>query len=222
MTRHLLRKPLLPAATALAVVAVSGAGYAVTSEATAPAFALDAEQRRAVALQADVAETGEEFRRAAVERAQDERAARLAAEKAAAAEAVRQAKLEAERQARLEAERTAEAEREAAAERASRAAQRDPRSTARAMLGDYGWGAGQFDCLDTLWQRESGWKHTADNPTSSAYGIPQALPGSKMASAGSDWRTNPVTQVEWGLGYIRDVYGSPCAALEHSNANNWY
>lgn len=221
MIRHLLRKPLLPAATALAVVAVSGAGYAVTTE-NDPTFALNAEQRQALAVQADAAETDAAFRRAAVERAEDERAARLAAERAAAEEAARQAKLEAERQARLEAERAAEAERQAAAERASRAAQRDPRSAARAMLRDYGWGSGQFDCLDTLWQRESGWKHTADNPTSSAYGIPQALPGSKMASAGSDWRTNPVTQIEWGLGYISNVYGSPCGALEHSNANGWY
>lgn len=217
MTRHLLRKPLVPVATALAVVAVSGAGYAVT-EATTPTFALDADQRRALAVQADAADADAQFRRAAAERAEDDRAARLAA----AEEAARQAKLEAERQARLEAERAAEAERQAAAERASRAAQRDPRSIARAMIANRGWGGGQFDCLDTLWQRESGWKPTADNPTSSAYGIPQALPGSKMASAGSDWETNPATQIEWGLGYISNVYGSPCAALEHSNANNWY
>ena len=70
--------------------------------------------------------------------------------------------------------------------------------------------------------RESGWNPFADNPTSSAYGIPQALPGSKMASAGADWATNPVTQIRWGLGYIRDRYGSPCGAWAHSEANGWY
>jgi hypothetical protein len=90
------------------------------------------------------------------------------------------------------------------------------------MLGEYGWGADQFGCLVELWDRESGWSHTAANPTSSAYGIPQALPGSKMASAGPDWQTNPITQIRWGLGYIRDSYGSPCSALGHSHANNWY
>lgn len=80
----------------------------------------------------------------------------------------------------------------------------------------------QYRCLVVLWNRESGWNPRADNPTSSAYGIPQALPGSKMASAGSDWRTNPITQVKWGLGYIAGRYGSPCNALGHSNSHGWY
>ena len=62
----------------------------------------------------------------------------------------------------------------------------------------------------------------ADNPSSSAYGIPQALPGSKMASAGSDWESNPATQIEWGLGYIADIYGTPCGAWDHSQSNGWY
>jgi hypothetical protein len=98
----------------------------------------------------------------------------------------------------------------------------DPRSIAQAMLGDHGWSQDQFSCLDSLWIKESGWDPTAANPTSSAYGIPQALPGSKMASAGADWETNPATQIEWGLGYIADRYGSPCAAWGHSQANGWY
>jgi len=67
------------------------------------------------------------------------------------------------------------------------------------MESKYSWGQDQHSCLVNLWNRESGWRHTADNPTSSAYGIPQALPGSKMASAGADWRTNPETQIKWGL-----------------------
>lgn len=83
-------------------------------------------------------------------------------------------------------------------------------------------GAAQFRCLDALWMRESGWRWSAQNPSSGAYGIPQALPGSKMASAGSDWRTNPITQIRWGLGYIGSRYGTPCAAWAHSQANGWY
>jgi hypothetical protein len=90
------------------------------------------------------------------------------------------------------------------------------------MLPQFGFSADQFSCLDSLWTKESGWNAHADNPSSSAYGIPQALPGSKMASAGADWATNPATQIKWGLGYIRDSYGSPCAAWGHSQAYNWY
>jgi hypothetical protein len=112
--------------------------------------------------------------------------------------------------------------------RAARSAQRkaltskNPKVVARAMLGRYGWGASQFGCLDRLWTKESKWSLTATNPSSGAYGIPQALPGSKMASAGSDWRLNPVTQISWGLGYIRARYGSPCGAWGHSMASGWY
>ena len=98
----------------------------------------------------------------------------------------------------------------------------DPRDVARAMLASYGFGQDQFSCLDSLYTKESGWNVHADNPSSSAYGIPQALPGSKMSSAGSDWADNPATQIEWGLGYIKDRYGSPCAAWGHSVSNNWY
>jgi hypothetical protein len=98
----------------------------------------------------------------------------------------------------------------------------DPRDIARALLGDFGFSQDQFACLDSLWVRESNWNVYADNPISSAYGIPQSLPGSKMASAGSDWATNPVTQIKWGLGYIRDRYGSPCSAWGHSESVGWY
>ncbi|WP_183094754.1 aggregation-promoting factor C-terminal-like domain-containing protein [Nocardioides stalactiti] len=98
----------------------------------------------------------------------------------------------------------------------------DPKDIARALMGDFGFSQSQFGCLDALWTRESNWNVYADNPTSSAYGIPQSLPGSKMASAGSDWATNPVTQITWGLGYIRDRYGSPCSAWGHSEAVGWY
>lgn len=85
-----------------------------------------------------------------------------------------------------------------------------------------GWDEGQYSCLVALWQRESNWNTFAMNPTSGAYGIPQALPGSKMASAGADWATNPATQIIWGIGYIQARYVTPCGAWKHSEQNNWY
>ncbi len=87
---------------------------------------------------------------------------------------------------------------------------------------EYGWSAEQFDCFDQLIVSESNWKTTAENPSSGAYGIPQSLPASKMASAGSDWATNPATQIAWGLDYIDDRYGTPCSAWSFKRANNWY
>jgi len=99
---------------------------------------------------------------------------------------------------------------------------KDPRDIARALLSEFGFSSDQFGCLDSLWTRESNWTWNADNPSSSAYGIPQALPGSKMSSAGADWETNPATQIKWGLGYIQDRYGSPCGAWGHSQSNGWY
>lgn len=98
----------------------------------------------------------------------------------------------------------------------------DPRDIARAMLPEFGFASSQFGCLDSLWTRESNWNPRADNPTSSAYGIPQSLPGSKMASAGPDWMYNPETQIRWGLGYIQARYGSPCGAWAHSQRMGWY
>ena len=80
----------------------------------------------------------------------------------------------------------------------------------------------QYNCLNQLWIKESGWRWNAGNPTSGAYGIPQALPGSKMATAGADWRTNPVTQVKWGLGYVSGRYGTACAAWAHWRNHGWY
>ncbi len=98
----------------------------------------------------------------------------------------------------------------------------DPRTIARAMLADFGFGSDQFSCLDSLYNSESGWNIHADNPSSSAYGIPQALPGAKMASAGADWEHNAATQIRWGLGYIQSRYGSPCGAWSFKQGHNWY
>jgi hypothetical protein len=96
------------------------------------------------------------------------------------------------------------------------------KATARSLLGNYGWGSDQFGCLEKLWQKESGWNYRAYNSSSGAYGIPQALPGSKMGSAGSDWKTSAATQIRWGLGYIDGRYGSPCGAWDHSTSVGWY
>jgi hypothetical protein len=147
--------------------------------------------------------------------AQRQAAAARAAEQARAAQLARTARLAALRKAR--AERRASRSRRAAA---APVAYGSPRAIARAQLAARGWSS-QYGCLDSLWQRESGWRVSASN-ASGAYGIPQALPGSKMASAGSDWRTNPATQIRWGLGYIGATYGGPCAAWSHSQSTGWY
>jgi hypothetical protein len=100
-------------------------------------------------------------------------------------------------------------------------------SIALNMLPSYGFGSSQssnpqYSCLVNLWNRESGWNYQAENPYSGAYGIPQALPGSKMSSAGADWQTNPATQIKWGLGYIQSIYGTPCGAWNFELANGYY
>ncbi|MGH3545521.1 MAG: transglycosylase SLT domain-containing protein, partial [Mycobacteriales bacterium] len=85
-----------------------------------------------------------------------------------------------------------------------------------------GFEAQQMSCLDKLWMKESKWNPQAENKSSGAYGIPQALPGSKMASHGSDWKTNPVPQIKWGLGYIKGRYNTPCGAWSQSQNVGWY
>lgn len=90
------------------------------------------------------------------------------------------------------------------------------------QLGNYGWTADQMQCLTALWTKESDWKTTATNASSGAYGIVQSLPAEKMASAGGDYLTNFRTQINWGLNYVKERYGSPCGALNFHLANNWY
>ncbi len=148
-----------------------------------------------------------------------------AARKAAAETAVAKKK-EAAEKAEREAEERAEAK-AAASRSATRDASSFPvqasytvaqvQSMARQIVP-----ADQFQCFSNIVQRESSWNYRADNPTSDAYGLVQALPGSKMASAGADWATNPATQIKWGLGYMNDRYGSPCGAWTFWQANHWY
>ena len=157
------------------------------------------------------------------------RAARLAAEKARAAARARAAR----RAAQLAAERQAASATAAPTPTTASSpspspapapvvASGTPQRIAESLLGSYGWSSAQFSCLDDLWNAESGWNVTASNPSSGAYGIPQALPGSKMASAGPDWESDATTQIKWGLGYIKGLYGSPCTAWGHEESDGWY
>jgi hypothetical protein len=98
----------------------------------------------------------------------------------------------------------------------------DPKTLARALMPEFGMSPSEFGCLDNIWSQESGWNVHAANPTSSAYGIPQALPGSKMSSAGPNWADNAETQIRWGLGYIKGRYGSACAAWSYKQGAGWY
>jgi len=91
-----------------------------------------------------------------------------------------------------------------------------------AILLEVGYGLDQMGCLDSIWTKESNWRESAHNATSGAHGIPQALPGSKMAVYGADWETNPVVQIRWGLDYIKSRYGSPCGAWSFWQAHHWY
>lgn len=148
-----------------------------------------------------------------------EESARLQAAKDAAAK----------KEAKEEAERKAEEERKAAEAAANQGnleanfAQQasytiaEVKAMAREIVG-----GGQFQCFSNIVDRESGWNYQAVNPSSGAYGLVQAWPGHKMASAGADWRTNPATQIKWGLNYMNDRYGSPCDAWSFWQANNYY
>ncbi|WP_460459988.1 aggregation-promoting factor C-terminal-like domain-containing protein [Angustibacter peucedani] len=213
MIRRALRRPLLSSMTALAATAAVAGGVAVSADDPSQA-ASPSPQMRAAADSTPEPTLQDPRSLAARKRVRLEAAEHRA--DLAHAKKVRLAKIKAAR------ERAAERERASRARERARLLSADPRSAAKALLGDYGFGADQFGCLDSLWTKESGWNYQASNPSSGAYGIPQALPGGKMASVGSDWRTNPVTQIKWGLQYIRASYGSPCAAWGHSQSNGWY
>ncbi|WP_410536723.1 transglycosylase SLT domain-containing protein [Streptomyces sp. KL2] len=156
-------------------------------------------------------------------------AAKKAAEEAARKQAAKDA--QAKREAAEKAAKAAEEakKREARQQAASRSAERtdfavqssysvaEVKAMAQQIVG-----AGQFQCFSNIVERESGWNYKAQNPSSGAYGLVQALPGSKMASAGADWQTNPATQIKWGLNYMNERYGSPCGAWDFWQANHWY
>ncbi|WP_027764290.1 lytic transglycosylase domain-containing protein [Streptomyces sp. CNS606] len=152
-----------------------------------------------------------EAKKSAQEAARKQAAEDAAAKKEAAEEAAREAK---EREEAEAASRNAERTDFAVQSSYTTA---EVQAMARQIVG-----AGQFQCFSNIVDHESGWDYTATNPSSGAYGLMQALPGTKMASAGADWRTNPATQIKWGVNYMNDRYGSPCGAWDFWQANNWY
>ncbi|MEU8253886.1 transglycosylase SLT domain-containing protein [Micromonospora inaquosa] len=151
-----------------------------------------------------------------------------------------QAKLRAAQAAKEAAERARRAEAAAASRKRERAAANAAakpyngpipescaeysgnRKTGCALMIDAGFGIAEFPCLEKLWTKESGWNHKASNSSSGAYGIPQSLPGSKMSSVADDWRTNPATQIKWGLGYIKGRYKTPCGAWTYFQNRGHY
>ncbi|MFD3608471.1 aggregation-promoting factor C-terminal-like domain-containing protein [Streptomyces atroolivaceus] len=160
---------------------------------------------------------------AAAKKSAEETARIQAAKDAKSKKQAAEEKLEAEREAKEKAKEAERASRSSVRDASSFSAQgsysvADVQAMARAMMP-----ADQFQCFSNIVERESGWNYKATNPSSGAYGIMQALPGSKMASAGADWQTNPATQIKWGLSYMNsDRYGSPCAAWSFWQANHWY
>ena len=238
---HAFRRPLALAAAAVAVAGVTAAGYAFAARPAGPAsaarpatFAASLMAGPAVTvLPSRLSDTQVDANAALARarRASEQRASALIQRQKVAAKARAAALQKARRAAAARAAREQAQVREAAAARASREqtrrglvarAQSNPRAVASLLVADHGWSAEQFGCLERLWNKESSWRWDADNPSSDAYGIPQSLPGSKMASFGSDWETNPITQIKWGLQYISDSYGTPCSAWAHSQAVNWY
>jgi hypothetical protein len=232
----------------LAQHAIVGVGFSAFVATSAVAgLSSPAEQTSAIAVPAPIVEisapaaasAGDELaaeRALAKARANRElsRAQVIAAKQAAkrAKSLGKQSKAIAAEHAKIKAE-IAAAAKKAAEEKAARAralANRgyepgvtDPREIARQILNNkFGYGSNQFDCFDNIIMRESKWDINATNPSSGAYGIPQALPGTKMASEGSDWRTNPATQIIWGIKYMKDRYGSPCGAWSFKSSHGWY
>ena len=189
-------------------------GAASPLQAEAAEASADAAAAKKAAQADEARQAAADQKAAAAKAAAKEAADRKAAEKRAATEAAKQRAAQEAAQAK--------AAKEKAAAQAARNNPAGAKAYAEGALASFGWGAGELGCLETLWHKESEWDLNATNPSSGAYGIPQALPGNKMAAAGADWQTNVQTQVDWGLGYIESRYGSPCSALNFHLANNWY
>jgi hypothetical protein len=225
----------LAAAGSVSAVALSSSTHD-SSAATAAGLTSETtqvEQRAMVETMAQAASAAAKAAaaKAAAAKAAQEHAAHVAHQQHAQILAARAAAAQKAAAAKAAAAKAAAAKAAAAKAAAAKTAQQataavatpsgSPQQIAQELLAQDGMG-GQFSCLDSLWQRESGWSVTASNASSGAYGIPQALPGSKMESAGSDWQTNPETQIKWGLQYIDSTYGSPCGAWSHEESSGWY
>ena len=197
----------LPAPSAASIAPQSSAQAAAAKAATAKAAAAKTAAAKAAAAKAAAAKAAA-AKNAAAANAAAVAKANAAAAKAAAAKAA-----------------AAKAAAAARAKAAAPVALNDPagaQAYAASKLGSFGWSADQMQCLKRLWTKESEWRTTATNASSGAYGIVQSLPAEKMASAGADYRTNYRTQINWGLDYIKERYGSPCGALNFHLAHNWY
>jgi hypothetical protein len=171
-------------------------------------------------------QVSDEMMTSLTEQAQTQQAAAETAAKKAVAEAARKkaAAEAAKKKAEAEAAAAAKAAEAKAKKLAAEAASTGNYSIAavQAMAQQIVGNSTQYQCFSWIVSRESGWNYRASNASSGAYGLVQALPGSKMASAGADWQTNPATQIKWGLGYMNSRYGSPCGAQQFWEANGWY
>ena len=225
--RRRLGRPLLASALGIGLVG-SGMAYAKANDLIGPApvaFVVGA----GVAAQTDEiarASTVDLTYRAAASVSRNERRTAIAASGARdAKELEAKQKVEAARKATEAKAAAARADREKARKAAIDNAKANPKAAARVLMVDQGWTSdAQYNCLVNLWTGESGWRWTAENASSGAYGIPQSLPASKMAKFGADYRTNPMTQIRWGLWYIEMSYGNPCNAWStwQARSPHWY
>lgn len=215
-----LRNPAVGSSFAIALVAAGAATASGTgSTGTLEPVALTLTPQGADQAKEIAAEAGATSQRLVAARNQA-----LTVQNVAEGKAQEAARVKAEKLAKARAEAAARAAREKARKALIANAVADPKGAARALLPEFGFSDSQYGCLVNLWTGESNWNYKAWNASSGAGGIPQALPASKMASAGADWATNPVTQIRWGLGYIKNVYGTPCNAwsLWQSRYPHWY
>ena len=226
--------PLRAIAASTVALAVTASAGLVLASAPEPGvgLAVPAEQDAAALVEAQRAERQALITSRAAEREALQTALMVAVEQRNAAltttsgaidateAAVQQQRAEQAAAEKAAAEKAAAEKKAAAPQGGSRSANKELGRHLAATL--YGWTGEQFTCYDNIIMGESLWDQYADNPTSSAYGIPQALPGKRMASEGADWKTNPATQIKWGLKYVKERYGTPCKAWAFKRAKGWY
>ncbi|WP_051812760.1 lytic transglycosylase domain-containing protein [Kitasatospora sp. MBT63] len=214
-------------AAAPVTAAASPDAQVLADQAAADAAKAQADQQAKADADAKAAADAAQAQADADAKAKADADAKAAAD-AAQAQADADAKAKADAAAKAKAAKAkADADARAKAEAASRSQARSPLAApvptgTPQQIAAQLVPAGQLQCFSNIVERESGWNVTATNPSSGAYGLMQALPGSKMASVGADWKTNPVTQIKWGLQYMNETYGSPCAAWAFWQAHNWY
>ncbi|MFC5666638.1 lytic transglycosylase domain-containing protein [Kitasatospora misakiensis] len=228
---HARRNSLITGIATLVVASAATAALAIPDSGTAVAEApVAAVAGTTGAVSAD-AQAAAQPQAQADAKAQADAQAAAAAQAQAEADAAAQAQAQAAAQAQAEAEAAAKAQADAKAKSDAAASRSQERSALNAKPAYSGSPreiaaqivpAGQLQCFSNIVSHESSWNVTATNASSGAYGLVQALPGSKMASAGSDWRTNPATQIKWGLDYMNSRYGSPCGAWAFWQSHHWY